>query len=222
MYVMFMKAKNKEFLKEITNKDFLISIACLMLMQAIIFTVIKYLQIDYHVMASKIDDAIPFIPQFVYIYNIFYPFVFIVLYYVFLSDKECYYRGIMAGTIGYLLCDIIFLLYPTIMIRPEVMYDKLDLITGFIVKITYLVDSPPLNCFPSIHCLFCFQAAYTTIVSKNISKIDKTVITFILFLIAISTVLVKQHYFYDILGALTVFIISNVITYLLFNSKKRK
>lgn len=219
---MFMKRKFKVFFKEITNRDFLISISCLMLMQSLIFTFIKYLQIDYHVMASRVDDFIPFLPYIVYIYNIFYPFVFIVLYYVFLHDKKSYYHGIIAGTIGYLLCDIIFLIYPTIMIRPDVMYDKLDIITGFIVKLTYLVDTPAINCFPSIHCLFCFQAAYTTIVSKGIGKKEKAIITFILLLISASTVLMKQHYFYDILGAFAVFAFSNIITFLIFKFIKKK
>ncbi len=217
-----MKKAIKGFFREIKSKDFLISISVLMLLQAIIFALIKYLQVNYHVILSPIDNKIPFIPHFIYIYNIFYPFVFITLYYVFLKDKKKYYRGIIAGTIGYLICDIIFLTYPTIMIRPEVMYDKLDVITGFIVKVTYFIDNPALNCFPSIHCLFCFQAAYTTLVANGISKKKKAIITFILLLISISTVLVKQHYFYDVLGAFVVFIISNITTCLLFKFIKRK
>ena len=219
---MFMKKTIRSFFKDIVNRDFLISITCLMVMQAIIFTFIKYLQVDYHTYLSPIDNMIPFVPHFIYIYNLFYPFIFIVLYYVFINDKENYYHGVIAGTIGYLLADIIFLLYPTIMIRPDVMYDKLDLITGFFVRITYAVDNPALNCFPSIHCLFCFQAMYTTILCKNISKGKKAIIVFVLFLIAISTVLVKQHYFYDILGAFFIFCLSNAITYLLFKIAKRK
>ena len=201
----------KDFFKEIKNKDFLISIFCLMIMQAIIFTLIKYLQFDYHYGLAKIDNMIPFIPHFIYIYNLFYPFVFVVLYYIFCNDKEKYYQGILAGTIGYLISDIIFLVYPTFMIRPDVIYDKLDFLTGLIIKTTYYIDNPALNCFPSIHCLFCFQVAYTAFVSKNIEKEKKIIITTISLLIATSTVLVKQHYFYDILGAFIVFVISNLI-----------
>ena len=207
--------KMKKFLKKITNKDFLISIFCLMGLQAIIYALIKYLQFDYHSGLSTIDNIIPFVPHFIYIYNIFYPFVFIVLYYVFCNDKEKYYQGIMAGIIGYLLSDIIFLVYPTIMIRPDVVYNKLDYLTGLIIMITYSIDNPPLNCFPSIHCLFCFQVIYTTIISRNINKFKKIIITLISLLIIISTVLVRQHYFYDILGAFIVFILSNLLVYVI-------
>ncbi len=205
----------KDFFKEIINKDFLISIFCLMGLQAIVYIFIKYLQFDYHSGLSTIDSIIPFVPHFIYIYNIFYPFVFIVLYYVFCNDKEKYYQGILAGVIGYLLSDIIFLVYPTIMIRPYVIYDKLDFLTGLIIKITYSIDNPPLNCFPSVHCLFCFQVIYTTVISRNIARNKKIIITLVSLLIALSTVLVKQHYFYDIFGAFIVFVLSNILVYII-------
>lgn len=203
------------FFNKITDKDFLISIFCLMGLQAIIYALIKYLQFDYHNGLSTIDSIIPFVPHFIYIYNIFYPFVFVVLYYVFCNDKEKYYQGIMAGVIGYLISDVIFLVYPTFMIRPHVVYDKLDFLTGLIIMITYSIDNPPLNCFPSIHCLFCFQVIYTTIISRNIAIDKKIIITLVSLLIALSTVLVKQHYFYDILGAFIVFVLSNILVYII-------
>ena len=53
----------KKFLKKITNKDFLISIFCLMGLQAIIYALIKYLQFDYHSGLSTIDNIIPFVLQ---------------------------------------------------------------------------------------------------------------------------------------------------------------
>lgn len=204
----------KEFFKNIMNKDFLISISCLMILQALIYYFIKFCQSDYHYFNSIIDSKIPFIPLSVYIYDIFYPFVFLIFYYIFCKDKKTYYNGIIAGIIGYLICDIIFLTYPTIMVRNDISGVNMDFLTSLVVKITYLYDEPPLNCFPSIHCLFCFQVIVTTIFSKNIKVKNKIIISIISLLIIISTLLVKQHYFYDVIGALIICIISNIALYI--------
>ena len=201
----------KEFFKNIMNKDFLISISCLMKLQALIYYFIKFCQSDYHYF---IDSKIPFIPLSVYIYDIFYPFVFLIFYYIFCKDKKTYYNGIIAGIIGYLICDIIFYMYPTIMVRNDISGVNMDFLTSLVVKITYLYDEPPLNCFPSIHCLFCFQVIVTTIFSKNIKVKNKIIISIISLLIIISTLLVKQHYFYDVIGALIICIISNIALYI--------
>lgn len=203
----------KAFFRNIRKKDFLISISCLMIIQALIYYFIKFYQTDYHYFNSIIDSKIPFIPLSVYIYNIFYPFVFLVFYYIFCKDKKTYYNGIIAGIIGYLICDIIFYMYPTMMIRNDISTINMDFLTAFVVKLTYLYDEPPLNCFPSIHCLFCFQVIVTTILSKNIK--NKIIINIISLLIIISTLLVKQHYFYDVIAAFVVCIISNLFVYII-------
>ena len=49
--------------------------------------------------------------------------------------------------------------------------------------------------------------------SKGFSTKLKIFLLIYLFLIAISTVFVKQHYFFDIIGGLVVCVIGNFITY---------
>lgn len=209
-----MKERIKDYFSLISNKNFLKSIAILLISQGILYYFVKYLQFDYHTINSSIDNKIPFIPYFIYFYNFFYPFVFLTFYYVFCKDLEKYYQGISAGIIGFVISNIIFIIYPTIMVlRPEI--NNIDVVTDFIIKATYFLDNPALNCFPSIHCLFCFQVILTTILSKNIKFKYKSLITKVSFLIIMSTVLVKQHYFLDILGALIICIIANIIVYLL-------
>lgn len=209
---MYMK-KLDVFFKEIFNKKFLISISCLLIGQALFFTSLKYLQNNYHVINFYLDNKIPFIPEFIHIYNLFYPFVFIIMYYIFTKDRKTYYNGVIAGIMGYLICDIIFLVYPTIMNRPIFDYNSLDVVTGFVLKATYYLDSPALNCLPSIHCLFCFQIIYSLFKSKDINSSKKIIISLIAILIMLSTLFVKQHYLYDIVASLIVFIIVNIIVY---------
>ncbi len=156
-----------------------------------------------------LDDKIPFLGRFVYIYNSFYPFMIFSFYILYKSDKKSYFKGIISGIIGFLICDIIFLTFPTIMYRPPI--QSIDFITDFVIKLTFLYDSPPLNCFPSIHCLFCFQVIYSFIFSKVNTKTKILIIIFSL-LIIISTLFVKQHYIFDVISAFTVMLISNLLT----------
>ena len=155
-----------------------------------------------------LDDKIPFWGWFVYIYNMFYPFCILAFYFLYKKDEKVYYKGIISGVIGYIICDIIFLFLPTIMYRPPI--PNYDPFTNFVLKITYYYDEPPLNCFPSIHCLFCFQVIFSYIKSKCTLK-RKFWIILGASLIIISTLFVKQHFIYDVIAAFLVCMIANLL-----------
>ena len=192
------------------NKKFLITISILLVTQAFFYWFIKLFQNNPHYINYYLDKEIPFIPQFIYIYNLFYPFIFIAFYYLFKKDENTYYQGIIAGIIGFLLCDMIYLYYPTIMLRPPIP-NNIDFLTEFIVKITYFFDEPALNCFPSIHCLFCFQIIFSYLKTRSINTKHKILGITISLLIIISTILVKQHYILDIISAFLICTIANII-----------
>lgn len=196
----------KKFIKE--NKKFVISVTILMLGQSILYWFLKLFQTNPTYIYFYLDDKIPFLGRFVYIYNMFYPFCLIAFYFLYKKDAKTYYKSIIAGIIGFLICDIIFLFIPTIMYRPII--PDIDPITNLVLKITYLYDNPPLNCFPSIHCLFCFQVIYGYIMSKYNIKVKIPVITFSL-LIIVSTLLVKQHFVYDVIASFLICLMTNLI-----------
>ena len=214
-----MKSFMKKYFNNITNKRFLKSIFLFLGLQLITYMFVKLFQTGYHTFDFDIDKKIPFIPQVIIIYNLFYPMMFIAFYNIFNKDEKTYFKGIMAGIIGYIICDIIFLVYPVEMIRPDISTISIDPINKLVLYLTYLLDTPAINCFPSIHCLFCFQAIYSTIICKDFKKLNKTISIIILSLIIISTLLVKQHYLYDVLAGLVLVIISNIITYIIFQKK---
>ena len=94
--------------------------------------------------------------------------------------------------------------------RPEIT-SNIDILTRSLLNITYYIDNPAINCFPSIHCLLCFQTSYMMIISHNINSKYKIISSLISVLIILSTVFIKQHYFYDIIGAFIIFIFTNII-----------
>lgn len=198
-------------MKKLKNKKFIITIFLLLGMQALIFFSIKYLESDYHYITTSLDLKIPFIKWHIYIYNMFYPLVLVLMAHLYIKDEDTYYKAIVASIIGYLMSDVVFLTYPTIM------YGNRDIVvhnlTDWVVKITYLADNPPLNCLPSIHCLFCFQTAWSLLISKQISKKMKVFSTISMLVIIMTTLTVKQHYVYDVLLALLFVIITNIVVW---------
>lgn len=203
------------------NKKFVISISILLIGQAVLYWFLKLFQSNPTYIDYYLDDKIPFLGRFVYIYDTFYPFVFFAFYYLYKKDEKAYFKGIIAGIIGFIICDIIFLSMPTIMYRPVI--PSIDSLTDLVIKITFLYDSPPLNCFPSIHCLFCFQVIYSFIFSKSDVK-NKILIILYSLLIIISTLFIKQHYIFDVISAFLIVIISSLVTDLLnlYDKLKKK
>lgn len=176
--------------------------------QPILYLLVKLVQTNYHTIYTPLDNIIPFIPHFIYIYNLFYSFIILSYYYLYKKDEKNFNIGIKVGIISTLIAYIIFIIYPTIMIRPNI---NVDSITSLVINTTYKFDNPAINCFPSIHCIFCFTIIYITTISSKINIKSKTLINALSFFIIISTVLVKQHYVLDILGAFTITIIITLI-----------
>ena len=196
----------------IKSKKFWVTILCLLIGNGVFYWFLKLFQSDFHYIHFFLDDKIPLIPKTIWIYNSFYPIVFISYYLMFKKGNEdTFMKCVISSFIGCFVCYIIFLCYPTI-IDHGVIPDT-DFLTKLHLDITYFFDNPAINCFPSIHCLFCFQVMFGLFKSKGFNNKLKIFLMIYLFLIAISTVFVKQHYFYDILGGLVVCIVANIVTY---------
>lgn len=197
--------KVKSFIKK--EKKFIISLCIIFFGNGFLYWFLKLFQSNPIYINYYLDDKIPYWGWLVYAYNMFYPFCLIAFILLYFKDKKTYYQGVIACIMGILACDIIFLFIPTIMYRPVT--PNYDIFTNLVLKVTYFFDEPPLNCFPSLHCLFCFQVAYSYLKSKCTIK-RKIIITVCSIIIVASTLLIKQHYIYDVISAFLLCIISNL------------
>lgn len=178
-------------------KSFLKSICMVMLTQAIGYFLIKIFIHDYHTLTSIMN--FPFIKIFVLFYDSWYPFVFLCSFIVYIHDKDNYTKLIFSLMLAALLSHITFMIYPTIMIRPNI---EVKNILDFILNITYKLDSPAINCLPSLHCLYCYMIMFYITRLKNLKTKHKIIINVYALLIVLSTVFVKQHIIEDVLVAI--------------------
>lgn len=153
------------------------------------------------------EDKIPFIPWTV----IFYwgcAITWIINYYLGVRDgKENNYRFIKAHYIGEIIAFIIFVAFPTTMVRPEITQN--DLFSN-IVKIQYFLDEPN-NLLPSIHCYASWLSFIVVAKNKHIPMWYKWISFISAILVFISVLTIKQHLFVDIIAGILLAEISYLI-----------
>lgn len=151
-----------------------------------------------------IDSVLPFIPAFMLIYVLSY--VQWIGSYIYHSreSRELCYRMTTSDLIAKVIVLLFFLFLPTGdltgSLQPEVVGNgPFEWLSGLI----FAADKP-ISLFPSIHCLeswMCFRCA-TMMAKRNRWYITgQFVFTLLVFA---SVVLVKQHFFVDILGGVIV------------------
>ena len=187
-------------------KKFLLSSGLVLGLEAVFYWVVKIFQYNYSTFNFTMDDKIPFINHFVFIYDMFYPFMFLALYLIYKEDKKLYTNTLKCIIIGFIICMITFIIYPTVIIRPEV---KIDSFTNLVLYLTYYFDTPAINCFPSIHCLFMFQIIFSFLSFKT-NKLKKVLVIIFSILVILSTLFIKQHYVIDVLVSFIICLIVNL------------
>ena len=180
----------------------------LILFQITIYFFTKLIQGTPHIIGSTLDDKLPFINIFIIPYVLWYLMIFIVPYIIYKKDKNKFTEYYLCYLITIIIANIIYVIYPSVIIRPNIENTSL---LNLIIKLTYSIDSPALNCFPSIHCTVSMMFILYTSTTKNIDLKYKISVFIISILIMLSTLLIKQHVIADLISgdilALIVFLI---------------
>lgn len=171
------------------------------------------------------DDSIPLVPIFVIIYIFSYAFWVIGMIAVSKTKKENYINFLFVILISYLIGFLILWIFPTKMDRVAeglIDYSNSDKFLAWLLKMVYDADGETMawNLFPSYHCLISLCCYLGIFRQKEISLRFRIYSFVMVILISMSTVFTKQHYFIDILGGLTIPIITYVIIYFLNPGKK--
>jgi len=161
-----------------------------------------------------IDAAIPFIPEFIIIYVLSYVQWVFGFGLIAVESKEVCYRVISSEIIAKIICMIIFLVFPTIMVRADITGNGFfEWATNFI----YGLDTPT-TLFPSVHCLeswILFRTAHK--ISRHKKWLIPAWFIFALLVFA-SVVFVKQHSIIDIFVAIPVCVIAELTCFKSFKN----
>lgn len=189
----------KGIIKKINFKVILTSIL-LVAFQSIIFFLTKPFIKEPFVLGSALDNALPYVPHFIWIYVFWYFMLFAVPYYISVKNKVSLYKYITTYIITTIIAGIIFISFPNSVIRAEITGTD---IANKLVSFIYKMDTPAINCLPSIHCLFSYLFILATFDAKeDTSKLMKIIITILSILVVLSTLFIKQHVIYDAIASL--------------------
>lgn len=153
----------------------------------------------HHDVSTSLDHMVPLVPAFIWIY-VFAYFQWLVGYVLIArSEKDICDKFFGAEIIAKTITVIVFIIYPTIMTRPEITGGGA---TEDLLKLIYSIDSPT-GLFPSLHCIESWIVARGVYKSQIKMPYKYAMWVFSLFVFA-SVVLVKQHCVVDILGGILV------------------
>lgn len=166
---------------------------------------------DYWVSYCPLDDKIPFVPQFVIVYVLWYPLMIGSGFYLLVKDPRAFIRYMYSVSIGLTMSLLICLLFPNGQnLRPELTAD--DLFSWILSRI-YAADTNT-NVLPSMHVVGTMAALFAWFDTKAVThKWIRPALVILGILINASTVLVKQHSFLDIIAGLILALVVWVLVY---------
>jgi membrane-associated phospholipid phosphatase len=147
--------------------------------------------------ALWLDHHIPFVSEWVWVYLCYYPFCFLpAFFWKVRNDPQTFRRTLAAYGLQFGVSFALFLMVPLRMVHAEVPPG----LNGQILSTMYAFDSG-FSSFPSLHVANVVFVAI--LVNRLQGKLRGLGVSVIALLIAISTLLVKQHFVADVItGAL--------------------
>lgn len=153
----------------------------------------------HHNVALPIDGLIPFWPVWIFVYVLTFIFWIVCAFVAMREEREICYE-IFAGIFcAELMCFVIFVLFPTVTVRPEPVQDG-SLRMWMIARI-YAMDEPT-NLFPSMHCMISWMFAREFLRCEKVSRAWQVFSFVLAVMICLSTQFVKQHMFIDLVAGI--------------------
>lgn len=180
----------------------------------------KLITADYWVSWCILDNYIPFVKEFVFIYVLWYPLMIGLALWLLWKDKRAFRRYGWMTIIGLTASVIIFFIIPSGQdLRPEL--TGTDFASNLLRGI-YSADTNT-NVLPSMHVvgtLAAMRAAFDTDSIKK--KWIKWLICLLGIAINASTVLVKQHSVLDIFAGIALVAVIYPFVYIIPEKRKKK
>ena len=164
-----------------------------------------------HVIHCALDEAIPFCEGFRIFYVSWYVLIVLSLLYFLRWDVPSFRKLQIFIMITQAVAMLIYILWPSRQdLRPEV-FPRQNFLT-WVMGIIYGFDTNTGVC-PSLHVAYSIGIASVWLRQKEVRPVWRGLIALLCALISISTAFVKQHSVLDILAALPLGLLAEVLVY---------
>ena len=164
-----------------------------------------------HPMHCVIDDLVPFREGFVIFYVSWFLLIIISLLYFFLYDIQSFRDLSWFIIITQIVAMAVYIVYPNRQdLRPETFADR-NVFT-WVLSIIYTFDTPTGVC-PSLHVAYSIGIGSAWLKKKDASPVWKAVLVVWIVMICLSVMFVKQHSAVDVLCALPLGLLAELIVY---------
>lgn len=183
------------------------------------FIIEHFIKDNYWATQTSIDYHIPFIPQFIVIYDSWSFLLFALGIYLIVKDPEGFRRYMWTILLTFFTATAFCALVPNGQdLRPAVM-EQHNFFT-WMVQYTYSLDTNT-NVFPSVHVLGVLAALFAIWHTPGMKNWTWRVFSLIYgTLIIASTLFVKQHAFIDVLAGLFLGAIGYVVVYVIIGRRR--
>lgn len=164
-----------------------------------------------HVMHCFIDDLIPFNEIFVIFYVSWYLLIVGSLLYFMLYNIEGFKNLSKYIIITQVVAVMVYIVYPSRQdLRPEVFADD-NLLTQ-LVGLLYTADTNTGVC-PSLHVAYSLGIASVWVKEKDVSILIRAFVVVLAVLICLSTMFIKQHSAVDVIAALPLGLLAEILVF---------
>lgn len=168
----------------------------------------EFREVNY--LSLWVDNYVPLWTPAILVYVLYYPLCLVP--FLVIKDEEILRKGVRAFVYGIMMTALVFIVYPVAMIRPV---ESLE-VDGVLDKIVWLLwkFDTPANAFPSQHVALIFICVFILAAGvKERSRRWVWMYAMISVLISVSTMVVKQHYVWDVLSGV---VVAGIAYYLAF------
>ena len=161
----------------------------------ILYFLIQSVITSGHNLSTSLDLAIPFIPEFIWIYHTIIP-VFLLTTIILIEKKEVFFSAMAAIGLVSLVMLVFYIFFPAPYPRQAFIDASLS---DTLVKFTRMIDGAG-NTFPSGHVTFAWLLAFSAGLSAYAKRCKWIQPAYFMwaFLISISTLVLKQHFIVDV------------------------
>ncbi|MCR5088792.1 MAG: hypothetical protein K6C08_04670 [Oscillospiraceae bacterium] len=179
---------------------------------ALYFLTENLIPLDHcHVIHGFLDDVIPFNEFFVIFYVGWYLLVAGSLAYTFFYDVDSFKKMQIYIMITQAIAMLCYILYPSVQdLRPE-SFPRENLFT-WVLGLIYAFDTPSGVC-PSLHVAYSLGILSVALKDRNLSGWLKAALALFVLMVCLAVCFVKQHSSIDVLVALPVCLIAEVLVY---------